>query len=158
MSVFALSWKKCPRISNFLVLLWTVAAKRYVLFNNVMLLTRNISKYFAEKGNSYNLLLGLTWFESPSRDRQPFKHSCPLNFPCLWKLFSFKLKLYSILPIFIEYTYLALLFLATHVAVGVLVLNLSMQGMPMFFLVFAEGESLLISSFTFLLFSIRVNP
>lgn len=100
MSVFVLSWKKCPRISNFLVLLWTVAAKRYVLFNNVMLLTRNISKYFAEKGNFCNLLLGLTWFESPSRDRQLFKHSCPLNFPCLWKLFSFKLKLYSILPIF----------------------------------------------------------
>ena len=100
MSVFARSWNKCPRISSFLVLLWTVAAKRYVLFNNVMLLTRDISKYFAEKGYFCNLLLGLTWFESPSWDRQPFKHSCPLNFPCLWKLFSFKLKLYSIFPIF----------------------------------------------------------
>lgn len=100
MSVFARSWNKCPRISSFLVLLWTVAAKRYVLFNNVMLLTRDISKYFAKKGYFCHLLLGLTWFESPSWDRQPFKHSCPLNFPCLWKLFSFKLKLYSILPIF----------------------------------------------------------
>ena len=86
MSVFVRSWKKCPRICSFLDLLWTVTAKRYVPFNNVMLLTRNISKYFAEKGYSCNLLLGLTWFESP----------CPLNFSCLWKLFSLKLKWCSI--------------------------------------------------------------